>query len=299
MGIKHMPSLQSVGFLGVGDGMIPLSMNMMSMLTMFTPNLTTITLDTEDEALCVLAMCPNITSITVELKDCLGIGFIQFLEQRGSQLVEVDVSYMGGEEGPDVQQGQFINLAIVSVGQLAMNLKKLTLWGSGPVSDDAARKMELEDKIGNSGWMRRMADCWFSSLESLKLNCFDFEIDDPAIPICHELLKSVLMAAKKLSVLELEGNFFDPLTDAYISEIASVNPLSSLSTLYIGDADEEFCSVPLTVRTVQLLLSKCDCLKELDISDWNVTRQQFKKLKRIVKKNNWDLVIWRDEMEGN
>ena len=58
------------------------------------------------------------------------------------------MTYMGGEEGPDVQQGQFINLAIVSVGQLAMNLKKLTLWGSGPVSDDAARKMELEDKIG-------------------------------------------------------------------------------------------------------------------------------------------------------
>ena len=58
------------------------------------------------------------------------------------------MTYMGGEEGPDVQQGQFINLAIVSVGQLAKNLKKLTLWGSGPVSDDALRKMELEDKIG-------------------------------------------------------------------------------------------------------------------------------------------------------
>ena len=82
--IKHMPSLQSVGFLGVGDGMTPLSKHMMSKLIMFTPNLTTITLDTEDEALCQLAMCPNLKSITVELKDCLGIGFIQFLEQRGS-----------------------------------------------------------------------------------------------------------------------------------------------------------------------------------------------------------------------
>ena len=77
----------------------------------------------------------------MELKDCLGFGFIKFLEQRGSQLVEVDVAYMGGEEGPDVQEGQFINLAIVSVGLLAMNLRKLALWGSGPVSNDAARMM--------------------------------------------------------------------------------------------------------------------------------------------------------------
>ena len=144
--IKHMSSLQSVGFLGIG--MTPLSKNMMYKLAMFTPDLTTITLDVEDEALCLLAMCPNLTSITVELKDCLGFGFIKFLEQRGSQLVEVDVAYMGGEEGPDVQEGQFINLAIVSVGLLAMNLRKLALWGSGPVSHDAARKMELEDKIG-------------------------------------------------------------------------------------------------------------------------------------------------------
>ena len=93
-------------------------------------------------------VCPNLTSITLELKDSMGMGFIQFLEQRGSQLEEVDVTYMGGEEGSDVQQGQYINLAIVSIVQLAMNLRKLTLLGSGPVSDDAARKMELENKIG-------------------------------------------------------------------------------------------------------------------------------------------------------
>ena len=144
--IKHMNSLQSGGFQGMG--MNPLSEDMMFQLTMFTPHLTTITLDTKDEALCLLAMCPNLTSINVELKDCLGIGFIQFLEQRGSQLVEVDVTYIDVEEGLDVQQGQFFNLAIVSVGQLAMNLRKLSLWGSGPVSSDAVRKMELEDKIG-------------------------------------------------------------------------------------------------------------------------------------------------------
>ena len=139
-----------------------------------------------------------------------------------------------------------------------------------------------------------MADSWFSSLESLKLNCYDF--DDTIISICPELLKSVLVAAKKLSVLDLEGDFFEPVTDAYVSEIVHVNPLSSLSYLCIGDAiGEEFGSgsTPLTVSTVQLLLSKCDCLKYLDISDWKVTRQQFKKLKRIVKKNNWDLVIIR------
>ena len=306
--IKHMNSLQSGGFQGMG--MNPLSEDMMFQLTMFTPHLTTITLDTKDEALCLLAMCPNLTSINVELKDCLGIGFIQFLEQRGSQLVEVDVTYIDVEEGLDVQQGQFFNLAIVSVGQLAMNLRKLSLWGSGPVSSDAVRKMELEDKIGqycpmnhngyqdqcvagNYRWMRRMADSWFSSLETLRLICHDYDsdFDHTVIPICPELLKSVLMAAKKLSALDLEWNFFEPLTDAYICEIVSVNPLISLSTMFIGNEEEDSC-VPFTVSTVQLLLSKCDCLNQLDITNWNVTRQQFEEMKRIVKKNNWDLVIF-------
>ena len=134
-----------------------------------------------------------------------------------------------------------------------------------------------------------MANSWFSSLESLKLNCYDF--DDTIISICPELLKSVLMAAKKLSALDLEWNFFEPLTDAYICEIVSVNPLISLSTMFIGNEEEDSC-VPFTVSTVQLLLSKCDCLNQLDITNWNVTRQQFEEMKRIVKKNNWDLVIF-------
>ena len=143
-----------------------------------------------------------------------------------------------------------------------------------------------------------MSDCWFSSLETLKLNCFDFDNDEAVIPICPELLKSVLMAAKEMSVLDLEGNFLVAVTDAYFSEIVRANPLSSLSNLYIGAADGgEVGSTTLTVTTVQLLLSKCDCLKELDISHWNVTRQQFKELKMIVKKNNWDLVIIRREMD--
>ena len=146
--VKHMSSLQSVGLLGVGWGVTPLTEHVMTKLFTFIPHLTTITLDTKDKALCLLALCPNLTCIKVELRDCLGIGFIQFLEQQGTKLVEVAVISMGGEEGPDVQQGQFSNLAIVSVGQLAMNLKKLTLWGPCPVSHDAAKKMELEDKIG-------------------------------------------------------------------------------------------------------------------------------------------------------
>ena len=104
-----------------------------------------------------------------------------------------------------------------------------------------------------------------------------------------------------MSVLDLEGNCFDPVTDAYISEIVSVNPLTSLSTLHIGDANGEVGSIPLTISTVQLLLSKCDSLKDLDISDWNVDSQQYEELKSKVKKNNWDLIIRRVdlEMEGD
>ena len=136
-------------------------------------------------------------------------------------------------------------------------------------------------------------DYILQSLEMLIL--MSYEDNLPAMSIHSGLLKSVLMAAKSLSVLNLEGNFGSIFHDSYFSEIVSCNTLSSLRILDISVNDQQgqVGRIPLTLSTVQLLLSKCDCLKELRISDWNVSSQQFAEVMSIVKENNWDMLVTR------
>ena len=145
--------------------------------------------------------------------------------------------------------------------------------------------------------MRRQADCWFQSLERFIL--MSYEDNLPAMSIHSGLLKSVLMAAKNLSVVNLEGNFGTIFSDSYFSEIVSCNPLSSLRILDIcvNDQQGQVGRIPLTINTAQLLLTKCDCLKELRISDWNISSQQFAEVMKMVKENNWDLVVTRRVVE--
>ena len=146
---------------------------------------------------------------------------------------------------------------------------------------------------GNSVWLRRQMDSWFQSLEMLIL--MSYEDNLPSMSIHSGLLKSVLMAAKSLSVLNLEGNFGSIFSDSYFSEIVTENPLSSLRILDIcvNDQQGQVGRIPLTLTTVQLLLSKCYCLRELRISDWNISSQQFAEVMGVVKENNWDLVVTR------
>ena len=77
--------------------------------------------------------------------------------------------------------------------------------------------------------------------------------------------------------------------------IVRMNPLQNLRILDIcvNDQQGQMGRIPLTITTVQLLLAKCDCLKELRISDWNISNQQFSDLVGLVHENNWDAVITR------
>ena len=129
----------------------------MTKLSTLIPNLTTITLVTEDKVVDLLAMFPHLKSIKMELEDCLGEGFIHLLEKKGSQLEEIFVSCSSDPEaslsldqmeGREGQQGQLFNLATVCVGLLARGVKKLSVSGCGLVSSAAVRKMKLQDKIG-------------------------------------------------------------------------------------------------------------------------------------------------------
>jgi len=288
---------------GFPYGLSPLSEHM-TKLALMIPNVTSITLVTEDKIVDLLSKFQHLKSIKVELEDFLGEGFINLLEEKGSQLEEVAISCSSDPEaslsldqmeGNEGQQGQLFNLATVSVGLLVKGVKKLSVSGCGLVSASAARRMNVQDKMGNSVWLRRQMDQWFKSLEMLILMSYEDSLPDTSMSINSGLLKSILGASNSLSVLNLEGNFGSIFLDIYMQEIVSINPLPNLRILDIcvNDQQGQVGRIPLTFTTVQLLLAKCGCLRELRISDWNISSQQFSDLMGLVGENNWDIVITR------
>jgi len=286
---------------GFPYGLSPLS-DHMTQLSGLLPQLTTITLVTVDSAVALLVMFPHLSNITVELEDCLGEGFIDLLSKLGPQLMEVCVSCSSDPEasllldqvdGPAAQQGQLFNLAIMCVGLLAKKVRKLSVSGCGLVSSEAVARMGLQEKIGNSSWLRRQSDHWFSSLSSLILMSYEDSV--PSMAVHSGLIKSVLGAAKDLKILNLEGHFGTFFSDSYFSSILSCNPLTNLSILDICVSEEGGVEgrIPLTSHSVQLLLNSCSRLTELRISDWRVSSQEFKELQKTIKDNNWDLLVTR------
>ena len=53
------------------------------------------------------------------------------------------------------------------------------------------------------------------------------------------------------------------------------------------------CRIPLSLVTVQAVLASCLSIRELRISDWSVTGEQFRSLASSIRDNNWDLTVSR------
>jgi len=121
-----------------------------------------------------------------------------------------------------------------------------------------------------------------------------YEDSMPSMTIHSGLFRSVLCSALDLSVLNMEGNFGTFLTDDFFSHILNRNPFHKLATLDISFNDQGGVSgrVPLTSATIRRLL-QCDQLRELRISDWSVTDEEFAQLEEMVKTNNWELFLTR------
>ena len=51
--------------------------------------------------------------------------------------------------------------------------------------------------------------------------------------------------------------------------------------------------IPLSMSTVQAVLGSCVHIRELRISDWSVTGEQFRSLAASIRANNWDLTVSR------
>lgn len=281
---------------GFPYGLSPLSTHL-EQLVCLCPHLTTLTLVTDDRVMEMLSLFPKITRLTVELEDCLGEGFLSLLEQKGGQLEELTLSCSSDPEASlplevaGGQQGQLFNLATLAVGSLVPKIRKLSVTGCGLVAASAMEKIELLDKIGSCHWLARQT--WFSQLERFMLMSYEDSL--PSMTINSGLLRSVLISASNLVVLNLEGNFGSFLTDPYMDVILSKNCLSRLTTLDISFNDQGGIEgrVPLTVRTVRQLLRVCTDLRELRVSDWKIDNVEFASIQDMVQANNWDLFLTR------
>jgi len=285
---------------GFPYGLSPLSGHL-ELLAGLCPLLTTVTLVTEDRVLEMLALFPNLTRLTVELEDCLGLGFLSLLEERGGQLAELSLSCSSDPEASlplevaGGQQGQLFNLAVLSVGLLAPEVTRLSVSGCGLVASSALQKMDLPDRLGSSAWLGRQR--WFGRLESLLL--MSYEDTSPSMTINAGLFRAVLVSARRLATLNLEGNFGTFLTDSFFLDLLARNPLPELTTLDISFNDQGGVAgrVPLTERTARRLLT-CARLRELRVSDWTISDTEFAALEELVKSNNWELFLTRKLVGG-
>jgi len=280
---------------GFPYGLSPLSSHL-SQLSLLVPSLTSITLVTTDSSVANLAVFPNLTRLSLELEDCLGEGLLELLSKSGSRLEEIclacssdpDTSLTGDEPG---LPAQLFNLGLISIGLLAPQVVKLSLSGCGLVTSQAVRQMSLQERLGDSAWLKRQSNQWFKSLTSLIL--MSYEESNSAMALHSGLLKSIVSSAKFLRILNLEGSFGSFFTDSYLASMLSLNPLSSLKILDVSVSEEqsEEGRIPLTISSVRQILNSCPLIKELRISDWRVTTQEFKNLQALVKEKNWDLVV--------
>ena len=104
---------------------------------------------------------------------------------------------------------------------------KLSLSGCGLVTSQAVRQMSLQERLGDSAWLKRQSNQWFKSLTSLIL--MSYEESNSAMALHSGLLKTIVSSAKFLRILNLEGSFGSFFTDSYLTSMLSLNPLSKNS----------------------------------------------------------------------
>ena len=307
---------------GFPYGVNPLS-DQLTNLSMMLPRLSSLTIVTTDSTAALLSLFSNLTLLTLELEDYLGEGFLDFLAGQGSRLKEVNVSCSTDPEsplsldqlgGPAGQQGQLFNAALLAVGQLCPAVRKLSISGCGVVSSAAVTRLQLGERLANTSWLRRHTEHWFPALSSFILMSYDDT--HPSMTVHSGLLKCVLSAAKNITILNLEGHFGTFFNDTYFESILSLNPLTQLNILDVCISDDgstsgrlvvsyqcsylrirvrtfHHCRIPLTMKTIQLVLARCGNIKEMRISDWSITTEEFNQLATNIRENNWDLKVSR------
>eukprot|EP00088_Acartia_fossae_P038399 TRINITY_DN3979_c0_g1_i1.p1 TRINITY_DN3979_c0_g1~~TRINITY_DN3979_c0_g1_i1.p1 ORF type:complete len:617 (-),score=135.33 TRINITY_DN3979_c0_g1_i1:117-1967(-) len=267
-------------------------------LTSVCTRLTAINIVTEDFVLPHFVGFSHLNTLTVELEDCIGEGFIIFLQQKGQDLREL---YVSCSTDPDstlstVQgghQGQLFNIVTLASGIYCTKVKKLSVSGCGLVSKEAMDSIQLTMKLNSTNWIRTNTQTWFRQLSHLML--MSYEDTMPSMTMHSVLLQHVLSNVPVLQVLNLEGNFGSYITDDYMRHILRQNKFASLRILDISVNDHGGVQgrIPLSLTTVQAFIDLCPNLVELRMSDWNITTEEFGSLTKSMSDNNYNLVLTR------
>ncbi|XP_023333023.1 uncharacterized protein LOC111704881 [Eurytemora carolleeae] len=282
---------------GFPYGVTPFSEQINRLLSI-CPHLTNLNLVTDDSILPYLSGFSHLSSLTVELEDWIGEGFITFLRTRGEHLREISVSC---STDPDSvletveggQQGHLFNIVVLAVATLCSKVTKLSVSGCGLVSSQIVESLELLTHLNSTQWIRNNSRNWFRNLEVLMLMSYEETL--PSMTIHSVLLQYILKAVSSLQILSLEGNFGTFFTDDYLRSVLLENRFPQLRILDISVNDQGGVpgSIPLTISSAQSLLEKCDLLSELRISDWDISDTEFTGLQEQVNTNNWNLSLTR------
>jgi len=276
----------------------------MESLGLLLPRLSSLTMVTVDRTAGELAAFPHLSSLTLELEDCLGAGMLSLLRERGASLQclslscssDPDSSLLPPDQAEGATQGQLFNCALLAAGLHCPALTQLSISGCGLVSRAALECLQVTERLGSRSW--HSSQTWFRSLQSLLLMSYE-ETGQPGTTVNCGLLRTVLAQAVKLQVLNLEGNFGSFFTDQYVQDLLasshSSGPLSQLKVMDISVCDQGGVPgrLPLSMATVVELLRKCQFLRELRVSDWNISDQDYDELNQMVVRKNWDLCITR------
>ena len=115
-----------------------------------------------------------------------------------------------------------------------------------------------------------------------------YDADDTIIQSCdEELLLRTLMDCPHLECLCLDGNFSNILSDYFFYQVMNKNPLNNLRIF-----DVQGTPVPLTILTAKRFLSLPN-LRELRVSCWRLSEQEYKNLDDNVRMAGWDLRLSR------
>ena len=165
------------------------------------------------------------------------------------------------------------------------HLTLLSISGCGLVSNELLTF--VEENLALTAAMRLRTTQFLVQLKTLVLLTY-YDVDETPIQTCEEeLLFNVLRSASKLECLSLEGNFSNYLSDGFFEKLLLINPLNKLRIF-----DVQGTQVPLSIVTAKRFLRLPD-LRELRVSCWRLSEQEYKNLDDTIRMSGWDLRLSR------
>ncbi len=249
------------------------------------PYITELNIVTSDPYVSGFATMNNLRVVNIELEDCFGEGLVSFLDKIGTQLEDLAISCSSDSDSTFLAEGgqsfQLFNvglhLARTRCG--GETLKRLSIAGCGLVSNSLLTRVKLERET-RSPQLKVL-----SELE--RLIFLSYEEDDPVQTCEGHALLNLLQGCPKIKVVNLEGNFAPFLDDDFVVRLLRCNALAELEVL-----DTQGRSLGLTLASAARIIS-LPKMRELRVSKWSMTEEEFKKLKKDVSDRGWDFVFRR------